>query len=49
VKQEHLGDVYEQQGKTELARSAWNKALSLAVEVESIARLKSKLSAETKD
>ncbi|MBD0324794.1 MAG: tetratricopeptide repeat protein [Pyrinomonadaceae bacterium] len=41
---EHLGDLYHRQGKTELARAAWQKALSLSLEVDKTARLKAKLS-----
>jgi Flp pilus assembly protein TadD len=44
---EHLGDVYHRQGKTELARAAWQKALSLSLEVDKTARLKAKLSGKT--
>lgn len=41
---EHLGDVYHKQNKTELARSAWQKALNLASDAEDANRLKAKLS-----
>lgn len=41
--QEHLGDLYQRQGKMELARAAWQKALSLSLEVDKTARLKAKL------
>jgi tetratricopeptide (TPR) repeat protein len=41
--QEHLGDLYHRQGKAELARSAWQKALSLSLEGDKTARLKAKL------
>jgi tetratricopeptide (TPR) repeat protein len=41
---EHLGDVYYRQGKIDLARAAWQRALSLSLEVEKTARLKAKLS-----
>jgi tetratricopeptide (TPR) repeat protein len=44
--QEHLGDLYHRQGKMELAREAWQKALSLSLEVDKTARLKAKLSAK---
>lgn len=44
--QEHLGDLYQQRGKLELARAAWQKALSLAVETQDTARLKAKLSSK---
>ena len=45
--QEHLGDLYHRQGKTELARAAWQKALSLSLEVDKTARLKAKLTGKT--
>lgn len=45
--QEHLGDLYQQRGKLELARAAWQKALSLSVETQDTARLKAKLSGKT--
>lgn len=41
--QEHLGDLYHRQGKMDLARAAWQKALSLSLEVDKTARLKAKL------
>jgi tetratricopeptide (TPR) repeat protein len=41
--QEHLGDVYQKQGKPEAARDNWQKALSLAIETEDVDRLKTKL------
>lgn len=41
--QEHLGDVYEKQGKTDFARSAWTKALQLASDPADVSRLKMKL------
>lgn len=40
---EHLGDVYQKQGKIELARTAWRKALDLASDSEDINRIKNKL------
>jgi tetratricopeptide (TPR) repeat protein len=43
--QEHLGDLYQRLGKTELARAAWQKALSLSLEAQKTARLKIKLAA----
>ncbi|MBC7909931.1 MAG: tetratricopeptide repeat protein, partial [Pyrinomonadaceae bacterium] len=46
--QEHLGDVYHRQGKKDLARAAWQKALSLTVEADEIARLKAKLGGNVK-
>jgi Tfp pilus assembly protein PilF len=44
---EHLGDLYQRQGKLELARTAWQKALSLVNEPTDTARLKAKLSGKT--
>ncbi|MFN2456016.1 MAG: tetratricopeptide repeat protein [Pyrinomonadaceae bacterium] len=41
--QEHLGDLYQQQGKTALARRAWQKALTLSVEPAGIERIAAKL------
>ena len=41
--QEHLGDLYERQGKPDLARTVWNKALQLASDAADISRLKGKL------
>jgi len=43
---EHLGDVYNQQGKRELAIGLWQKALSLANDPKDSSRLKAKLSGE---
>ena len=43
---EHLGDVYQKQGKVEAAKSAWQKALNLALSIEDVVRLKTKLSAK---
>lgn len=43
--QEHLGDVYHRLGKSEQARLAWNKALSLAVDAADTQRIKAKLEA----
>jgi Flp pilus assembly protein TadD len=40
---EHLGDVYAKQGKNELARAAWAKALQLASDAADVGRLKGKL------
>jgi predicted Zn-dependent protease len=42
--QEHLGDVYQKQGKSALAKTAWQKALTLASDAEEINRIKLKLS-----
>ncbi|MBA2737176.1 MAG: tetratricopeptide repeat protein [Pyrinomonadaceae bacterium] len=44
---EHLGDVYQTQGKTELARNAWQKALNLASDIQDVNRLKAKLGIKT--
>ncbi|MEP7212271.1 MAG: tetratricopeptide repeat protein [Acidobacteriota bacterium] len=44
--QEHLGDVYEKQGKLDLAKIAWNKALQLASDPADTVRLKQKLTAK---
>lgn len=41
--QHHLGDLYNQQSKTELARAAWRKALSLTKNRSEIEKLKTKL------
>ena len=41
---EHLGDVYQKQNKIEPARSTWQKALNLASDQATIARIKAKLS-----
>lgn len=40
---EHLGDVYQKQGKFELAKSVWQKALSMTVDETSVARIKVKM------
>jgi tetratricopeptide (TPR) repeat protein len=45
--QEHLGDLYQQRGKVEMARTAWQKALALAVEAGDTARIKAKLIGKT--
>jgi tetratricopeptide (TPR) repeat protein len=45
--QEHLGDLYQRRGKTELARAAWQKALSMVVEGADTARIRAKLSGKT--
>lgn len=44
---EHLGDVYQKQGKTDLAKTAWQKALSLSAEEEESNRIKAKLTSGT--
>jgi tetratricopeptide (TPR) repeat protein len=41
--QEHVGDVYQKQGKLPAAKAAWEKALNLASSPEDITRLKAKL------
>ncbi|MEJ7847665.1 MAG: tetratricopeptide repeat protein [Pyrinomonadaceae bacterium] len=41
---EHLGDVYQKQGKSEFAKTYWQKALNLASDPADISRLKGKLS-----
>lgn len=41
--QEHLGDVYEKQGKTDQAKIHWQAALKLASEVTDVNRLKAKI------
>ncbi len=46
--QEHLGDLYERQGKNALARAAWQKALTLAVQPAETARLTAKLKNKSK-
>ena len=40
---EHLGDVYQKQGKTELARTTWQKALKISSDIDGTNRLKTKL------
>ena len=46
--QEHLGDLYQRRNKTQEARAAWQKALSLSSEAEQMTRLKSRLAGTTK-
>lgn len=41
--QEHIGDVYQKQGKTAQAKNAWEKALLLTSDAAEITRLKGKL------
>ncbi len=43
---EHLGDVHQKQGKAELAKSAWQKALNLTSDMDEISRLKTKLNSK---
>lgn len=45
--QEHLGDLYQRRGNLEMARTAWQKALSLSIEAQDTARIKAKLSGKT--
>lgn len=40
---EHLGDVYQKQGKIELARSSWSRAASLFSDAADVTRVKKKL------
>jgi len=40
---EHLGDVYQKQGKDELAKAAWQKALLLSANSEAALRIKAKI------
>jgi predicted negative regulator of RcsB-dependent stress response len=49
LSQEHLGDVHASRGNTQLARAAWNRALSLSVEAESKVRLERKLNSTIKE
>jgi tetratricopeptide (TPR) repeat protein len=46
--QEHLGDLYHQRGQADLARAAWQKALSLVVEAADTARIKAKLDGKSR-
>lgn len=46
--QEHLGDVYFDQGKKELARAQWRKSLRLLANGEQASRIKLKLSRNSK-
>ena len=46
--QEHLGDVYQKQGKPKEARAAWEKALKLLNEGEQAQRIRGKLSGNSK-
>ncbi len=40
---DHLGDVYQKQGKIELARTTWQKALTLTNDADEIAKIKTKI------
>jgi tetratricopeptide (TPR) repeat protein len=44
---EHLGDVYDKQKKSSLAREAWQKALNLSSDPADVNRLKTKLNLKT--
>lgn len=44
---EHLGDLYQKQGKTDSAKSAWQKAVKLSSDPETAARLNAKLEGKT--
>jgi tetratricopeptide (TPR) repeat protein len=44
VIQEHLGDVFDKQGKPDLAKSAWKRALVLSSDSEQILQIKAKIS-----
>lgn len=46
--QEHLGDVYHRRGRIDQARAAWQKALTLTNEAAETARIKAKLSGESR-
>ncbi|MET0623000.1 MAG: tetratricopeptide repeat protein [Pyrinomonadaceae bacterium] len=46
--QEHLGDLFKKLGQQEKAQASWRRALSLAAEAADTARIKAKLSGETK-
>jgi predicted Zn-dependent protease len=41
---EHLGDVYQKQGKADLAKTAWTRAASLFSDATDVTRVKKKLS-----
>ena len=45
---EHLGDLYQRRGQADKARTAWQKALTLATEAADTARIKAKLNGTTK-
>jgi tetratricopeptide (TPR) repeat protein len=46
--QEHLGDLFERRGKSEQARTAWRKALSLSTEPGETTRLKTKINGDVR-
>lgn len=48
VIQEHLGDLFQRLGNREKAQAAWRKALSLSTEAPDTARIKAKLSGNSK-
>lgn len=41
---EHLGDVYQKQGKLDLAKGSWSRSASLFADAADVARVKKKLS-----
>jgi tetratricopeptide (TPR) repeat protein len=45
---EHLGEIYFARNEVTKARAAWEKALTLSIEPEQTARLKARLSSQTK-
>lgn len=40
---DHLGDVYQKQGKADLAKTTWQKALTLTSDADDIKRIKAKI------
>jgi len=46
--QEHLGDLYDRQGKKEMARTTWQKALFFSTDAKQSDRLRSKASPDQK-
>jgi predicted negative regulator of RcsB-dependent stress response len=45
---EHLGDVYDRQGKPEKARAEWAKALFFSTSADKSAKIRSKMSGDQK-
>jgi tetratricopeptide (TPR) repeat protein len=45
--QDHLGDVYQKLGKIEPARTAWQQALKLETDKNTLAKIKAKLQSKT--
>lgn len=43
---EHLGDVYHKQGKSDLSKASWTRAVSLFSDADDVGRVKKKLSAK---